>query len=93
VIALQLWAVASRVSGVLLVNDVLLSSDTTTLVHQPQVEMQGLELPRLLGISVLPGAPMSLEDLRKQTNGELVTSEGGQVFAPLPIPVIPEVCQ
>jgi Baseplate J-like protein len=85
VTARELLAVASRVSGVLLVSDVLLAEDTKPAGDQ--IAMNGLELPRVMGISVSIGEPMDLDQLRGQT---------GPVATPapriVPVPVIPEEC-
>jgi hypothetical protein len=84
VTARELLAVASRVSGVLLVNDVFIAEDTKP--SSDQIPMNGLELPRVMGISVSIGDPMDLDSLRGQA----------PVVAPatriVPVPVIPEEC-
>jgi hypothetical protein len=85
----ELLAVASRVSGVLLVNDVKIAEGTRPPVSQ--ITMNGLELPRVAGISVTVGEPFDLDQLR------------GQMAAPtpppttpipkvVPVPVVPEEC-
>ena len=84
VTARELLAVASRVTGVLLVNDVLLAEDTKPA--RDQIAMNGLELPRVMGISVSIGDPMDIDQLRGQATA---------VTAPtriVPVPVIPEEC-
>jgi hypothetical protein len=85
VTARELLAVASRVSGVLLVNDVLLAEDTKPASEQ--IAMNGLELPRVMGISVSIGEPMDIDQLRGQTAP--VTTQGPKI---VPVPVIPEEC-
>lgn len=85
VTARELLAVASRVSGVLLVNDVLLAEDIKPASEQ--IAMNGLELPRVMGISVSIGEPMDLDQLRGQTAP--VTTQGPKI---VPVPVIPEEC-
>ncbi|HEV8430885.1 MAG TPA: baseplate J/gp47 family protein [Pyrinomonadaceae bacterium] len=85
VTARELLAVASRVSGVLLVNDVLLAEDTKPASEQ--IAMNGLELPRVMGISVSIGEPMDIDQLRGQTTP--VTTQGPKI---VPVPVIPEEC-
>ena len=67
VIDRELLAVASRVDGVLLVNDVLLAEGPTPGVSQ--VPMSGLDLPRLAGMVVTIGAPLSLDQVRGQGSG------------------------
>lgn len=91
VLRMQLLAVASRVYGVLLVNDLQLAEDGAALTSAETVEMNGLELPCLLGISVVSTALTSLETLRNQVQGE--AAAGGQQTASLPVPVIPDLCQ
>jgi hypothetical protein len=80
-----LLAEVARVSGVTSVADVLLAEGTRA--GSDVVEMTGLELPRVLGISVVAGDPVPLDALR-----------GGAATAPaaaiqlLPVPVVPETC-
>jgi Baseplate J-like protein len=85
VTARELLAVASRVAGVLLVNDVLLAEDTKPASEQ--IPMNGLELPRVMGISISIGDPMDLDQLRGQAPP--VTTTGPRI---VPVPVIPEEC-
>jgi hypothetical protein len=84
VTARELLAVASRVSGVLLVNDVFIAEDTKP--SSDQIPMNGLELPRVMGISVTIGDPMDLDSLRGQVP---VTTPTTRI---VPVPVIPEEC-
>jgi hypothetical protein len=90
VTARELLAVASRVSGVLLINDVLICEDTKPAVEQ--IAMSGLELPRVAGISVTIGDPMDLDQLR----GQVVTPPAGTGTTPppkiVPVPIVPEEC-
>src|SRR5262245_44916618 len=65
VVGLELMAVASRVPGVSLVNGVLLTEGNEP--PKAQVEMQGLQLPRVMGVSVTAGDPLSLDELRGAT--------------------------
>jgi hypothetical protein len=87
VVELELLAIASRVQGVLLVNKVILAEGNKPA--DGQVPMSGLELPRVLGISVVAGDPQSLNELRGQ--GGLPLSDQADVF--LPVPLIPEECR
>src|SRR5205823_4625435 len=64
VIDLELQAVASRVKGVLLINQVLLGEGSGPGISQ--IPMNGLELPRLAGMNVAVGDPMSLDQVRGQ---------------------------
>lgn len=89
----ELLAVASRVPGVLLVNDVKLAEGAGDAV--PQVPMTGLMLPRVAGISVTVGAPVELNELRgqgTQTGGTGGGPTGGGRKRIVPVPVIPEEC-
>ena len=85
VTARELLAVASRVSGVLLVNDVFIAEGDKPKADQ--ISISGLELPRVLGISVTIGDPMDLDQLRGQSTTTDTTAP--QV---VPVPVIPEEC-
>jgi hypothetical protein len=88
VTAKELLAVASRVSGVMFVNDVLLAEGDNPAGEQ--VAMHGLELPRVMGISVSVGDALSLDQLRGASK---VTGGGKQKTRKIvPVPVIPENC-
>jgi hypothetical protein len=90
VTARELLAVASRVAGVLLVNDVLICEDTKP--GTDQIQMTGLELPRVMGISVSIGDPMDLDQLRGQATtapGTITTTVAPKI---VPVPVVPEEC-
>ncbi|HEY2963001.1 MAG TPA: baseplate J/gp47 family protein [Pyrinomonadaceae bacterium] len=89
VTARELLAVASRVAGVLLVNDVLISEGTKPATDQ--IQMTGLELPRVMGISVSIGDPMDLDQLRGQSTPVFGTTT---TVSPkiVPVPVVPEEC-
>lgn len=82
----ELLAVASRVKGVLLVNDVLVAEGNKTADRQ--IKMNGLELPRVLGISVSLGAPQDLDQLR----GQATPAPGTTPVSLVPVPLIPEEC-
>jgi hypothetical protein len=86
VVALELMARASAVPGVSLVNRVLLAEGVEA--SKDQVEMRGLELPRVAGISVSVGEPASLDELRGQAGA-------AHPGAPrlVPVPVIPDECK
>ncbi|HEX6465317.1 MAG TPA: baseplate J/gp47 family protein [Vicinamibacterales bacterium] len=87
VVALELAAVANRTIGVEFVQqDVLLADPSGSAVAR--VEMTGLQLPRVLGISVTSGAPLPLDALRG-------TPSGGVTQTPrvVQVPVIPEECR
>jgi len=84
VVDLELLAVASRVPGVLLVNRVLLAESTGGATNR--IGMTGLELPRVLKVSVSAGDPIDLDELRR----------GQRPDAPprsrVPVPIVPEEC-
>jgi predicted phage baseplate assembly protein len=85
VVALELAAVVARVDGVTAVRDVLLAGDDDT-ASQSSIDMSGLELPRIAGITVGVGQAPSLADLRGITPG--VVGPIGFV----PVPVVPQEC-
>lgn len=84
-----LLAETARVSGVISVADVLLAEGD--LPEADVIAMTGLELPRILGISVVVGEPVSIDALRgsERTDGEGGSGGGATV---LPVPVVPETC-
>jgi len=83
VLALELQAVANRVDGVLLVNDLRVAEGTGAA--QAQIRMSGLELPQVVGISVVLGDPVDLDRVRGQS---LESAAAGLV----PVPIVPEEC-
>ncbi len=85
VIALELIAVASRVAGVDFVQDIVLAQDGAG--ESPQVDLAGLQLPRVLGISVAEGSPISLAQLQGSSS-----AVGGTGPVSIPVPVIPQEC-
>jgi hypothetical protein len=87
VTAKELLAIASRVSGVMFVNDVLLAEGNNAF--DEQVTMNGLELPRVLGISVSMGDPLPLSQLRGTTTAADESQPPRRV---VPIPIVPEEC-
>jgi hypothetical protein len=91
VVDLELLAVASRVPGVLFVNQVLIAqgSDRPT----PSIGMTGLELPRLVGISVSVGDATPLDQLRGQALAGAPSGPGVTAQPIVPVPVIPEECK
>jgi hypothetical protein len=82
VISLEVLAVAGRTSGVEFVQEVLLAQSGAAV---PQVDMTGLQLPRVLGISVTNGPALSLDELRGA--GTAVAPTGAAQ-----LPVIPGEC-
>jgi hypothetical protein len=84
VVDLELQAVASRVPGVLLVNKVLLAQGTGGATSA--VPMTGLELPRVLGVSVVVGDPVDIDELRRGS------ATVGTTRGVVPVPLVPEEC-
>jgi hypothetical protein len=80
-----LLAEAARVPGVVSVADVLLAENGSAPADI--VDMTGLELPRILGLSVVAGDPVPLAAVRGDTS--TVSAPGPSV---LPVPVVPETC-
>ena len=87
VVALELAAVANRTLGVEFVQEDVLLADTAGPAV-PRVEMLGLQLPRILGISVTSGAPLPLDALQGTTSGGVT-----QTPSVVQVPVIPEECR
>ncbi|HZU03859.1 MAG TPA: hypothetical protein VFA10_29620, partial [Ktedonobacteraceae bacterium] len=85
VIDLELLAVASRVSGVWLIQQVLVAQGQDPATTSP-ISFSGLELPQLVGISVSLGDALSIDQLRGQSQAPT-----SSVY--VSIPVIPEECQ
>jgi len=84
--ARALLAEAARVAGVVEVADVLLAWGNGNAVQS--VEMNGIELPEILGISVVGGDPVDLAALR----GDIGSSPAPSGPALLPVPVAAETC-
>ena len=97
-----LLAETARVAGVTSVNDNVLLAEGLGDAKSV-IEMNGLELPRILGISVVAGEPLPITSVRgdsvttSNTGSGTGTGTGGTgtgVTPPsfLPVPVIPEGC-
>jgi hypothetical protein len=84
VVALELLAVAARVPGVLLVNGIELAQGASGAADS--IEMTGLQLPRVAGISVVAGDPLSLDALRGQVPPDATPPSA------VPVPAVPENC-
>jgi hypothetical protein len=83
-----LMAEVARVSGVTAVADVLLAEGSRGA--SDTVEMTGLELPRVLGISVVAGDAVAIDALRgERSAADQTTSTAARL---LPVPVVPETC-
>jgi hypothetical protein len=85
VIGGELLAQASRVDGVLLINEVKIAEGTKPATTQ--IPMTGLELPRVAGISVTIGDALDLDQLRGQATAP--TTPAPKI---VPVPVVPEEC-
>jgi hypothetical protein len=81
-----LLAEVARVPGVTEVADVLLAEGSRGA--SDIVEMTGLQLPRILGISVVAGDPIPIDALR----GDRAANQTTTAAALLPVPVVPETC-
>jgi hypothetical protein len=76
------------------------TADVTSVapVEDLPVKMSGLELPRVAGISVVVGEPISLDELRGESAAKPVIAGGtggaggADVPALLPIPIVPDEC-
>jgi predicted phage baseplate assembly protein len=86
VLAGELVVEVARVPGVALINQLLLARATGNEVTQ--INMQGLQLPRLDGIVVTLGDPLPISQIRGDTTA------GGTPPPPklVPVPVIPQEC-
>ncbi|MGO4259048.1 hypothetical protein [Lysobacter sp. TAB13] len=91
VAARVLLAEVARVSGVTSVADVLLAEGERAA--SDVIEMNGLQLPRILGISVVVGDPVAIDALRGGAGSGAGGSGSGSGGAPmLPVPIVPETC-
>ena len=79
-----LLAEVARVSGVVEVTGLLLALGNGGNV--PSVPISGIELPELVGLSVVSGDPVDLAALRGDT------TTAGDAPPRLPVPVAPETC-
>ena len=89
----DLWAEAARVPGVLRVNGVLMADARGTAIPDEQA-LYGLQLPRLLGLSVEAGDPVAIDTLRGLGTGDGTGFEGtGDGVRPVvPVPTVPREC-
>jgi predicted phage baseplate assembly protein len=84
--ARSLLAEGARTAGVVSVADVLLAGGGGPAVES--VSIAGLQLPEILGISVVAGDPVPLDAVR----GAGGVSDTGQGPPRLPVPVVAETC-
>ena len=87
---LEIWAKATQVQGVSKVNQVLLAKGEGAAVDR--VEMTGLQLPRIIGLSVQSGSAKTLDQLRADAGLAAISDdiEPEDIF---PIPVVPGECR
>lgn len=92
IVAKELLAEASRVDGVMFVNEVLLAEGNGS--NGEQVTMNGLELPRVMGISVSVGDALPLSQLRGTSTGTSggTGGTGQKTRRVVPIPIVPDEC-
>lgn len=92
VVDLELVAVASRVSGVLLVSGIKIAQGNKGT--ESQIPMTGLDLPFIAGISVVIGDPLDIDQVRGQMGGPSggAGGAGGVSRKIVPAPVVPETC-
>jgi hypothetical protein len=82
----ELMAVASRVEGVMLVTNVLVAQGARDAT--PEIPLRGLQLPQVMGISVVEGDPIDLAMLRGAETPE--PDRPPTTF--VPVPLVPEEC-
>jgi hypothetical protein len=86
-----LLAEAARVPGVRSVAPVLLAEGSGAAVET--VSIEGIELPEILGISVVAGDPIELSSLRGDSSQTGSTGSTGSAGPKrLPVPVVAETC-
>ncbi len=88
--ARSVLAEAARVPGVISVANVFLARGNEPSTET--VEFTGLELPEILGISVVTGDPVPLDDVRGLSAGGREENEGVNTRPRLPVPVFAETC-
>jgi hypothetical protein len=90
---LDLEAVATRVAGVRYIESIRLAAQISDGIMQTDVEqvpIAGLQLPRLVGISVREGPAEDMADLLGQAPADTTTTTGGG--QPVAVPVLPTKC-
>lgn len=83
---LEVLTEAARVSGVRRINGVEMA--ISGVVQTDPFELSGVELPRLVGLSIQPGDPVPVESLAAGGRSDAATPSRPV----LPIPAIPEDC-
>jgi predicted phage baseplate assembly protein len=84
VIDRELLAIASRVRDVLFITGLIVAWDDEPPANE--IPMLGLELPRIAGLSINAGDPISIDQLRGQSS---TSAADGEIF---PVPAIPDEC-
>ncbi len=85
----DLAVTVSRVLGVAAVTGLFLATGSDDA--SDSIGMDGLELPRIAGLSVVAGDPLSLEDLRG-ASGSTSAGDAAALGNFVPVPVIPKEC-
>ncbi len=85
----ELLVTVSRVLGVAAVTGLILAAGAEPA--SSTVGLDGLQLPRIAGLSVVVGDPLSLEDLRGES-GATSAADAAAVGNFVPVPVIPKEC-
>lgn len=85
--ALEISATVTRVDGVSKVNELKISESTGPEVSE--IQMEGLNLPRVMKIAVVEGDALNIEDIRGDSEAEPLTSDGTNI---VPVPVVPIEC-
>ncbi len=92
---LELWAKATQVGGVSKVNGVLLAKDDGTEVDR--IEMNGLQMPRIIGLDVQSGDPKSINRVLADSGAgppeEIDTETDTETEEIFPVPVVPSECK
>lgn len=83
--AAEILATAARVAGISQVGEVLLADGDGN--ETSSIPISGLQLPRLLGISVTSGDAVPIADLLGEP-----PADDGDGLVRLPVPVVPEEC-
>jgi Baseplate J-like protein len=84
IVALELMAVLSRVAGVDYVNSLYLAEGSAG--PKDSIPLSGLDLPRVLGVHVVAGDALDLDQVRG------LTPEPSQGKTTIPVPLVPETC-
>jgi predicted phage baseplate assembly protein len=86
----ELLTVAARVPGVARVRKVMLAGGQGR--EKEKIALNGVELPRLIGLSAERGAPTPVDEVYAQTSPSGGEEEDGPPPSSFPVPVVPEEC-